>query len=462
MAVLFLLFAVDIATAQGINSVLTGECSKLRVEGCPGNSFFWKIFNDRNLKTEVSTGDVEFLEGNSGAEVIVKWNKTGEYYFRVQSFTPSGCSNLKVGKMQVLDSHVVANAGADTLIGSCRQMILNGSASQGDIIRYEWSIINPGGIIINAGSKIAEFSLSSSYKGDLPAKFRIKLMVTDRFGNTDSDTTMVEIDNRPMAKIVFTDNFDIKDHKILDGTNSFGTKIGYDWYTGNGTIISDNKKPVVIVKVPGIYSLLVKDKYGCESSITQKLFDLQKVLIANPDYGRCSWADELIISVLDNDYSSDDNIIIESVVITENPMRGNVIVLNGGVLKYIPYVCALGRDKFKYKVSDEYNLCDSTEVIVDVFDPPIGKTDGFSPNGDGLNDLFVFKDLENYPGSKLRVFTVNGLIIYKSDNYLNDWDGKILSRGTRDRRTIPSGSYYYVLKLGGANRTLKGSIYIVY
>jgi len=462
MTVLSILYIKDMATAQGINTALSGEYGKLRVADQSGSKYLWKIYSDKSLLNQVSVSDAEFVGGNSGSEVLVKWKKGGEYYFTVNLFNSSGCSNLKVGKMKVCDSRLVANAGFNTTIGACQHLKLDGSGSQGDIIQYKWSMIDPGGTIVSGGIKPTEFSLSPQYTGELPAKFRIKLAVTDQFGNNDTDTITVEIDKRPIAKIVLTDIADKNDYKILNGSNSFGTKISFLWYTGNGTIVGVNDQPAVTVKTSGIYGLLVKDIYGCESSISQELTDLRRMLIANPDYGRCSWAEELIIPVLDNDYSSDNKLIVESVMITKKPIFGNATVLNDGTVKYVPSVNNSCRDKFMYKVFDELGLCDSAEVTVDIHNAPIIKPYGFSPNGDGINESLIFQGLEYYPNSKLIVLNMNGQIIYKSENYLNNWDGKALVHGSGNRTNISTGTYYYILRLGGADRTIKGFIYIVY
>jgi len=462
MTVLLFLYTAGMATAQGMNMAIVGEYSKLRVAEQSGSSYLWKIYSDESLLNQVYSSDAEFVGGNSGSEVIVKWNKSGEYYFSVNSLNSSGCSNLKIGKMEVLNSRLVANAGTDATIGSCQQMKLDGSGSQGDIIRYEWSMIENGGTIVNQGNKITEFSLSSEYTGELPAKFQIVLAVTDKFGNSNRDTITVEVDKRPKAKIILADIADKNDYKILNGSNSFGTKISFLWYTSNGTIIDGNDQQVVTVKIPGMYGLLVNDVYGCESTISQEVTDSRGILIVKPDYGRCSWADELIIPVLDNDFSSDSMIIAKSVTITKNPIFGNATVQNDKTVKYVPSVNHSCRDKFEYKVFDEFSLCDSAEVIIDVFDAPLVRPYGFSPNGDGINELLIFQGLKNYPNSKLIVLNINGQIIYKSENYLNNWDGKITVHGLGNRTNISTGTFYYILRLGGADRTLKGFIYIVY
>jgi len=79
----------------------------------------------------------------------------------------------------------------------------------------------------------------------------------------------------------------------------------------------------------------------------------------------------------------------------------------------------------------------------------------FTPNGDGLNDLFVIKNLLQYQGRELMVINRWGNQVYKSNNYNNDWDGGSLAEGT----------YYYILRVrNGANgewQTHKGAVAII-
>ena len=88
--------------------------------------------------------------------------------------------------------------------------------------------------------------------------------------------------------------------------------------------------------------------------------------------------------------------------------------------------------------------------------------EGFSPNGDGINDLLIFSGLESYPYSHLTIYNRSGYIIYESEDYQNDWDGKNIIQGSRNISEVLSGTYYYILKLGGTNQTVKGFILIAY
>jgi gliding motility-associated-like protein len=148
--------------------------------------------------------------------------------------------------------------------------------------------------------------------------------------------------------------------------------------------------------------------------------------------------------------------------ITIKPTQGSINVLKNGVIIYSPKPKYTGKDKFSYKIYDINNFSDSTEVTLDIDDAPIVIPHGFSPNGDGLNDILVFKGLENYPGSELIVFSKDGQICFKSSNYQNDWSGKYLKGSLQSQVLINPGIYYYSLKLGSTNRTIKGFIYVAY
>src|SRR5690606_26202715 len=79
---------------------------------------------------------------------------------------------------------------------------------------------------------------------------------------------------------------------------------------------------------------------------------------------------------------------------------------------------------------------------------------GFTPNGDGLNDRFEIRGLEFYPENRLLIFNRWGNEVYNVTAYKNDWDGASLSEGT----------YYYIFELrlhSGHWQTFKGFVTIV-
>jgi len=57
----------------------------------------------------------------------------------------------------------------------------------------------------------------------------------------------------------------------------------------------------------------------------------------------------------------------------------------------------------------------------------------FTPNGDGVNDLFVIEGLEQYSSPNLVVRDKNGRVVYQNSGYKNTWGGE----------NCPDGVYNY-------------------
>jgi len=65
--------------------------------------------------------------------------------------------------------------------------------------------------------------------------------------------------------------------------------------------------------------------------------------------------------------------------------------------------------------------------------------DGFSPNGDGINDEFVIVHPINTK-VELEVYSRSGNLVYESTDYKNDWDGK--GSGNFFGRDLIDGTYF--------------------
>ena len=68
-----------------------------------------------------------------------------------------------------------------------------------------------------------------------------------------------------------------------------------------------------------------------------------------------------------------------------------------------------------------------------------------TPNGDGVNDVFRIECLDDEAGARLLVYNRWGSLVYRSDSYVNDWDG------TYKGEPLPVGTYFFVLVLPGAD-----------
>jgi gliding motility-associated-like protein len=83
-------------------------------------------------------------------------------------------------------------------------------------------------------------------------------------------------------------------------------------------------------------------------------------------------------------------------------------------------------------------------------------TNIISPNGDGVNDFFVVKNIDVYPNNSITIFDRAGKTLYKVKSYKNNWDGSI--NGIQ----LEEGTYYYIIEFGdGKTNAKKGFITIV-
>jgi mucin-2 len=108
--------------------------------------------------------------------------------------------------------------------------------------------------------------------------------------------------------------------------------------------------------------------------------------------------------------------------------------------------------KIRLEVIVDLNKCD------DVLIP-----DGFSPNGDKINDEFVIKNIENkYPNYKLEIYNRYGAILYKGNRNTPNWDGTTTQGGIKfGDSTVPVGVYFYILEFNdGTTKPKQGRLYL--
>lgn len=72
---------------------------------------------------------------------------------------------------------------------------------------------------------------------------------------------------------------------------------------------------------------------------------------------------------------------------------------------------------------------------------------GFTPNGDGDNDIWIIEGVEAFPDNSVSIINRWGKEIWYSDGYNNTtvvWDGT-----TTEGLTLPAGTYFYLVKTPG-------------
>lgn len=78
----------------------------------------------------------------------------------------------------------------------------------------------------------------------------------------------------------------------------------------------------------------------------------------------------------------------------------------------------------------------------------------FSPNGDGINDVWNIAGLDTYAKPAVTIFNRYGSQVYKSVGYATPWNG------TNNGDQLPVGTYYYVIDMKNNTPVLSGWIWL--
>ncbi len=129
-------------------------------------------------------------------------------------------------------------------------------------------------------------------------------------------------------------------------------------------------------------------------------------------------------------------------------LTGNDSVQNP--LSQNPHVIPTGNGSYQVTVSDACGDQATDQFVVALADCEIYIPNVISPNGDGMNDVFYIRNIEHYPGSRLKIFNRWGNVLLDDPDYKNTWNGK----------NAPDGTYFFVLTLSDG-RTFPGNLTIL-
>lgn len=103
---------------------------------------------------------------------------------------------------------------------------------------------------------------------------------------------------------------------------------------------------------------------------------------------------------------------------------------------YVSFV--QGTDTIEYEIDEPF--------VVNISESKLELPNAFTPNGDGINDVFKVKEgYQSIISFEAKVFSRWGKKLYEWNDIEGGWDGR---SGGRD---VPDGAYYLVVKAKGAD-----------
>jgi len=336
----------------------------------------------------------------------------------------SGLGNLT----DVTISYVLSGANTST-IQTVAPTITNGSAS----------FVIPANLLINAGNTIATIT-------------NLKNNISTCGVNITGVADPFSLNLIPVAPTAGDQSFCKSDLATIASLEPKGAQ--YKWY-----ISATAATPLANTYLLKSESYWVRQiTSGCTSDPTMITVELKDTSAPelNTDGQNFCGLDAPTIADLSNNTNS-----ASSVVWYDAPQNGNLLASTTALV-----------DKGKYYGFDFSNTekClsyESLEVIVsltdcDVVPPDFFIPDGFSPNGDGVNDVFVITNIDFlFPDYQIEIFNRYGNGMYRGGKDKPGWDGVNYETQGLNHGTAPNGVYFYVIHFNKGNTPPKqGRLYL--
>jgi gliding motility-associated-like protein len=113
---------------------------------------------------------------------------------------------------------------------------------------------------------------------------------------------------------------------------------------------------------------------------------------------------------------------------------------------------------YNLQITNAQGCIGSDAVLITVIPYCVKVMEAFTPNGDGINELWLVTNGNCVTGIKASVFNRYGAKVFESNNYQNNWNG------TYEGKNLPDGTYYYILDftlINGKRVVMKGNLTIL-
>lgn len=213
----------------------------------------------------------------------------------------------------------------------------------------------------------------------------------------------------------------------IDASNSTGAAL-YTWMELLGNEVGNTAIVVITSPAPGTHTYIL-----------------------NVTDGPCSDQDTVVVTVLASPFANagpDQEIFLQGEALLGAQPSGpqgstfnwapDSLLNNGAVAN--PIATPGATTLFILTVTSPEGCSNSDSVIVTVI-PEIIIPSGFTPTGDGANDVWQIDHIDRFPDCTVEVYNRWGELLFTSTGYTDPWDG------TYNGAPVPVGTYYYAIEL---------------
>lgn len=368
-------------------------------------------------------------------------NMAGQYNVTVTDI--NNCSNTGIALVAV-NPPPVPIASVNSPI--CVNNNLNFSASGG--VNYQWN--GPNGFTASSSNPVL-LATSASASGNYT------LTVSDAIGCSSTTVITAVVNNIPQPVITSGISAGCVPLCVSFTCSSNGPIQNCNWIGGNGAS-SNGTSASFCYNTQGNYEVqaTVTDNTGCTNTTT---FTVNAYPIPVADFNFAP-----LFPIVNSD---------ATVHFTDASYNGNIASWNWYFMNTATHTSILQNPEFTYTEVGQYQVvlvvksdkgCSDTIIksVIVGEDYGIYVPNAFTPNGDGLNDIFLPKGfgIKKY---ELEIFDRWGERIYVSKELENGWDGKV-HKGIDYGKICQEGVYSWQIKLTnvqGQSKTLTGHITLI-
>lgn len=384
-------------------------------------------------------GDASSLTRSNNTSFYKTYNNYNSYNIKLFVTSDSSCISDTVYKAVTIYPLPQTNFQLPAAI-----CLPNGAAVFTNLSSIPNGNISQLGFVWNFGDGNTSTSVNPTHSYAAANNYTVTLTATSSNGCVkDSIKQFSSFFPKPIAKfgISAIQICEGKETVFVDSSSAQNSSIAqWLWSFGNANS-SSLQNPKVTYANPGTYnvSLVVKNNEGCESDTAKQIITvhLQPIVDAG----------------IETTISQGQTLILKPTVnnSTLNFKWTPSLYLNRDTVLN-PTSTPLDNILYKLTATGSGGCFATDSVLIKVL-IEVKIPNAFSPNGDGINDVWNIKGLSNYAKSVTEIFDRNGNVVFRSVGYNSPWDGNIKGK------PAPVGVYYYIIEPKDRGYgTLTGSI----
>ncbi|MBX7225775.1 MAG: gliding motility-associated C-terminal domain-containing protein [Chitinophagales bacterium] len=409
----------DAPIASNDGPACEGEDVMVTASTVPGGAYLWTGPNG------FTTTEQNFVIQN------VTTADAGEYFVTV---TVGNCTSERASTTVVVYPTPALSAAPSS----------NSPICEGDTLKLFASVDNPTNIVFHwsgpNGFSSMEQNPTIANVTEVENQGFYTVYVEDTTTGCSSDPASVLVNiNRVPTGITATNNGPACEGEDVQLTASYVFGATYEWSGPDGFTSSD-RNPVlenVTVADEGVYSVVVSiGDCSSEPQTTEVIVHPTPIANAGVDTTIIEGSSVQLFGSggITYEWSPSDYL--------DHPNLPNPVATP-----------PIGVHVYTLTVTNEFGCKGTDQVTITVLANPKPETVNLiTPNGDGINDFFTIKYLENLDNYTLAIYARGGAKLLETNNYQNDWNG------THNGKDLPDGTYWYVITSG--DQVFKGAITI--